>query len=136
VAGWLTDAGLGVPETVSHKQWGVRVASDPAIACLVATRASSPVGLVRLDLGPDRTAEVSVVVAPEARRAGLGRQLVAAARAEAERRGVRRLVAAIQEDNTAAVGLFRGQGYRYRSADVPGFVHLESLVPAPREVAS
>lgn len=135
LAPWLEAEGLGVPAGVSHNRWGRRLCTDPRIVCRVATDGSSLVGFFRLDLGPDGTAEVSVMVAPTHRRRGFGRQLLAAARAEAQGRGVRSLVAAIRRDNAPALALFRAERYADRDPSVPGFVHLWSALVAPLEMA-
>jgi ribosomal-protein-alanine N-acetyltransferase len=60
---------------------------------------------------------LAIAVAPEARRRGAGRRLIAAAVARAEqaaRRGpVRALRLSVAEDNAAARALFEAAGFRY-----------------------
>jgi ribosomal-protein-alanine N-acetyltransferase len=52
------------------------------------------------------------VVAPTTRRRGCGRQLLSAALARATREGARRVILEARESNTAALGLYRGLGFR------------------------
>lgn len=54
---------------------------------------------------------ISVGVRPPARRRGIGAHLVAAALSHAKSLDVRRLALEVAEDNAAAVGLYRRQGF-------------------------
>ncbi|HVM45475.1 MAG TPA: GNAT family N-acetyltransferase [Candidatus Thermoplasmatota archaeon] len=69
------------------------------------------------------TAEVSVYVAPEARRAGLARTLLEHALAEAPRLGLRRLVARVFGHNEPSLRLFERHGFE-RWGLMPGVVEL------------
>lgn len=131
IAPWLHAAGLGVPAGVCHKSWGERLASDQGIVCRVAVARGGTVGFFRLDLAPDRTAEVTVCVAPARRRRGLGRQLLDAAMAEARERGMRHVVAAVRTDNTAGRAFFVAAGFAEVASAVPGFVHFRGAVAVP-----
>jgi ribosomal protein S18 acetylase RimI-like enzyme len=62
-------------------------------------------------------------VAPSARRAGIGRRLVAAAAAWARERGARRMVLLVVASNADAVALYRQAG----------FVETERTIPLPRD---
>ncbi len=60
------------------------------------------------------TVEDSVYVAPEAQRYGLGRRLLSAVIAEAERRGFRQMVAVIGDSgHTASIALHEALGFRH-----------------------
>lgn len=124
LAPWLEAVGLGVPAAVRDASWAARVSSDPRILCLTARDAGEAiVGFVRLDLAPDRTAEVTVLVAPEARRRGVGSALLERALTEARRKALRQLVALIQLDNEPAQGFFDQAGFEPTGRHVPGFLH-------------
>lgn len=124
LAAWLEAEGLGVPVATSHKLWGDRLLSDPLIVCHIAMVDADVAGFFRLDIGPDRSAEVSVMVAPSQRRRGIGRQLLDAGLTEAAHRGVRTLIAAVRDDNHAALTLFREAEFAESSQRVPGLVLL------------
>ena len=69
------------------------------------------------------------MVAPDDRRRGLGRALLRSAFAEAQRRGVARLLAAVPADNAEALGFFRAVGFADLDRGVPGFRQLVHGVP-------
>jgi len=131
IAPWLHAAGLGVPAGVCHKSWGERLASDQGIVCRFAAVAGRTVGFFRLDLAPDGTAEVTVLVAPTRRRRGLGGQLLVAAMAEARERGMRHLVAAVRTDNIAGRAFFGAAGFAEVPSAVPGFLRFRGAVAVP-----
>ena len=70
-------------------------------------------GFVRLDCGPDRVAEMTLVVAPECRRRGHGRAMFEAALRHATRRGMRRLVALVDLGNAPALQFFTDLGFEH-----------------------
>jgi len=55
---------------------------------------------------------ITLAVAPEARRAGLGRALLARFEAEAAKRGAQRAFLEVAQDNHAALGLYRSANWR------------------------
>ena len=57
------------------------------------------------------TCEVSIYVARDAQRQGVGRQLISALHARARPLGLHSLVAVIDAEHTASIGLFRSFGY-------------------------
>ena len=59
----------------------------------------------------DEAEVLTLAVAPEARRQGLGARLLAAALAEAVARGVERVVLEVAVDNAAAIALYRAAGF-------------------------
>lgn len=94
-----------------HISWFTRALVDPARLLLTATVADAAVGHLRLDMKPDETATVSIVLDPSARGRGLGIAALAALSAHARALGLRRLVARIHKDNTASQRLFHRAGY-------------------------
>ncbi len=72
-----------------------------------------PVGQARFDRIRPGLAEISISVAPSHRGKGLGRRLVALASRRAGRDlGVRKIRAAIREENEASQAVFAAAGYR------------------------
>src|SRR5688572_10901251 len=74
---WLEATGLGLPAALGRAGLGQRIASDPRILCRAAVdRAGEVVGILRLDVGPDRIADLTLIVAPGSRRRGIGAQML------------------------------------------------------------
>lgn len=109
VAPWLCGPGLSVPHGSSA--WPERLVRDQRIVALVARDAGTPVGLVRLDCGPDGVADVTMVVAPEQRRTGRGRSMFRKALVRAREVGMRRLVAYVDIANESALAFFADCGF-------------------------
>jgi ribosomal protein S18 acetylase RimI-like enzyme len=103
---WFQAPGLSLPCGPAAGDWARRMLQDPRILAYVAWSDGGPIGFLRLDMGPDRVAELTVVVAPERRRQGVGTELLARALAEGERRGLRHLSAVVSLDNGAARAFF------------------------------
>lgn len=108
---WLTGPGLSLPGGAARTNWPQRLLADSHILAQVAECGGRQVGFVRLDCGPDRIAEITLVVAPEARRRGLGRTLFLAALAQARRRWLWRLVAVVDLGNQPALTFFQELGF-------------------------
>lgn len=108
---WLTGPGLSLPGGAARTNWPQRLLADARIQAQVAEADGRQVGFVRLDCGPDRIAEITLVIAPDSRRLGLGRTLFVAALEHARRLGVRRLVAIIDLGNQPALAFFQEQGF-------------------------
>lgn len=108
---WLSAPGLSLPAGRASREWPQRLLADARIAARIAEANGRKVGLVRLDCGPDRIAEITLVVAPECRRRGHGRQMFAAALREARRRGLHRLVALVDMGNQPALQFFAELGF-------------------------
>lgn len=126
---WLQEAGLGAPPWVDSKTWGHRLMHDPRIVCRVACRAGGEVvGFSRLDFAPDRTAEITLIVAPQWRGVGIGKALLEHALQECRRLRMRRLVAIVRQSNRIALALFLEAGFEETVTDMPGHVHLERIV--------
>ncbi|MHC4079376.1 MAG: GNAT family N-acetyltransferase [Planctomycetota bacterium] len=124
---WLSACGLGVPRGVDDHTWARRVIQDPNILCWAATLAGRTVGFVRLDIGPDRTAELTMIVHPDRRRVGLGMALLDQALCWARERGLCRLLAVVESANEVAQCFFQHAGFEATGAS-NGHVHLSRLV--------
>ena len=123
---WLLAAGLLEPGVGGDQRWLARWQADPCIVCRTAEAPTGSVqGFLRLDLAPDRSAEVTLVVDPARRRNGIGRVLLAMGLAEARRRGAVRAVAVVAPTNSAAVGLFAAAGFRAGAPAPRGFLVLD-----------
>lgn len=83
----------------------------PAIY-LTATDHTGPVGVIRAAFAEDWVALSCLVVAPSARRRGLGRALTVRALDEAAERGARRAFLQVEAQNTAAGALYAGLGFQ------------------------
>lgn len=108
---WLVGPGLSLPAGRARQDWPQRLLADARIRAHIAERGARQVGFVRLDCGPDRIAEVTLVVAPECRRQGLGRKMFRAALQEARRLGLWRLVAIVDAGNQPALEFFAEVGF-------------------------
>ena len=80
-----------------------------------------PVGFARLDLGPDRVAELTIAVARSQRQRGVGTQLLQLVFAEAKALRIRRVQALVDPQNVAAMQFFARAGFE-ETATVPGKV--------------
>ena len=129
LAPWLFQAGLGLPAGVSREQLGRRLREDKRIICRAALgHRRQVVGFFRLDLAPDGTAEVTLIVAPSQRNKGIGRRLLDAALAEARGHGLRGLVAVVRDTNRSAIRLFQDKGFERGERALSGYVVLERMV--------
>jgi len=109
---WLCGPGLSLPSGALRREWPQRLLADARIVLLVAEAGGRQVGLVRLDCGPDRIAELTLVVAPGCRRGGLGRKMFRAALEQARGLGLRSLTALVDLDNSAALAFFQEMGFQ------------------------
>jgi L-amino acid N-acyltransferase YncA len=112
----------GIADRVATFETDPREAGDvepwigAALPLLVAEEDGRVLGWAKLSEYSDRcayggVAEVSVYVARAARGRGLGRELVDAICAEAERRGMTKLIGLIFPENRASLALFRSAGF-------------------------
>lgn len=108
---WLAAPGLSVPAGSLRHQWPQRLVADARIVALVGEAAGRRIGFVRLDCGPDRVGEITLVIAPEARRHGHGSALFAAALTHARRLGLHALVACVDLRNAQALAFFQELGF-------------------------
>ncbi len=86
--------------------------ADPAGLCLLVDDAGTgPLGFVLARRAADEAEILTLAVAPEHRRRGVGRALMRAAQEALAERGARRLFLEVGEDNEAAVALYAGLGF-------------------------
>lgn len=95
---------------VEHERAAALVRGARALY-LTARDDVGPVGVVRAALVDDWVALACLVVAPRARRRGIGRALTRAALAEAVQRGARRAFLQVEETNEAAIEMYDGLGF-------------------------
>ncbi len=124
---WLDGPGLSLPPGQARRQWPHRLLADARIVALVAEAHGRRIGFVRLDCGPDRVAEVTLVVAPGCRRYGFGSAMFQAALHRARRLGLRALVACIDIANEPALSFFADQGFQ-RDGMVGDRIRMRRLV--------
>lgn len=108
---WLQAPGLSLPGGSARATWPVRLLADGRIVARVAESGGACLGFFRLDCGPDRMAEITLVVAPEWRRRGLGQRILAAALRTAQQVGVGVVVALVDAANPAALAFFAAAGF-------------------------
>jgi GNAT superfamily N-acetyltransferase len=125
---WVRAAELGLPDGVLADDWGRRVVGDPRIVVRVAEDAGGPVGFFRLDLAPDRSAEITIFTDPKRRRKGIGSRVLEEALREIRRLGVRRLLAVVERGNRVAREFFFAAGFEPCESRETGFDHLERIV--------
>ncbi len=131
---WLSAAGLGAPPWVASQTWVDRMISDPRISCRAAIRDGREVGFCRLDIAPDRSAEVTMIASPDELRTGVGSALLNDALEQARDLGLRRLTALVQTDNSVGFSFFTEAGFEETLPPVPGFLHLCRIVHRARSV--
>jgi predicted dehydrogenase/RimJ/RimL family protein N-acetyltransferase len=109
-----------------HASWLQRMLADASTRLWVAESGGSPIAHVRVGLETNDTAEMHVVLAPEARGRGLGGAVLtqAAGRALAEL-GVSALCAHVKSGHEASLRAFARAGFQVAVADKDGFVRLE-----------
>lgn len=111
-----------------HESWLAGVLADPRRLLYMLERDGLEVASVRLDLSgeTDDEAEVSIAVAPQARGQGVGSRALNAVAAELSRTapGVTSVLAVINRDNEASLGLFTKAGYQPRTPSDPTWLEL------------
>ncbi|MCA8949363.1 MAG: GNAT family N-acetyltransferase, partial [Planctomycetes bacterium] len=118
---WLSSPGLSLPRGAARRDWPVRLLADGRILLQVAEAKGfaamngGQLGLVRLDCGPDRVAEITIIVAPECRRQGLGRVILQQAIVQARGLGLVQLVASVDVGNAVALDFFQDMGFVSRA---------------------
>ncbi len=129
LAAWLLDAGLQVPPGAADGSWAEKMLADPRVVCVTAYRKGGPPeGFFRLDVGPDRVAELTLIVAPRRRRRGIGSYLLQAALQVARNQGLRRILALVDDDNQPALEFFLEHGFEETGQYLAGYVHLSRYV--------
>lgn len=101
-----------VPDAATHAAWMKTTLNDPEVLLNIMECERRDAGVLRLDRRPDRDSfpafEVSILVAPDQHRAGIGKAGLALARRLVPGAV---LLAAIYRDNTPSLSLFHGAGY-------------------------
>lgn len=128
VGPWFHSPGLALPPGQAGRDWAARMITDRGIDAWVAEQDGQRVGFARLDIGPDRIAELTLVVAPGCRRIGIGRAILALVVAEALRRGVRKLCAVVDPANERGHKFFLDNGFDEADYTVGGPIRMHRLV--------
>jgi UDP-2,4-diacetamido-2,4,6-trideoxy-beta-L-altropyranose hydrolase len=107
-----------------HAAWFARQVDDPARLFWIAEQMGRPAGQVRVDVtGSEGT--VSIAVAPEQRRRGIGTSILQAMLSEiVHHPEVRTLTALAHSDNVASVRAFERAGFRHVGQAERKFVRL------------
>ncbi len=132
VASWLAAPGLSVPPGAAAEEWGARMVADARVAAWMVEQGGCPCGFLRLDIGPDRIAELTIVVAPAHRRQGIGSRALARLCDEARGLGLHRLQAMVEQDHAEAMEFFAEQGFEAAGALVGSRVRLDLLLHEAR----
>lgn len=113
----LEQAGFAPTERWSRTSWQAQL-TEPALRVLVARsgRVEDRIerrvdGVIALRLAGDTADLDRIVVAPEARRSGVGRRLITAGLAEARDAGAERMLLEVRSDNRPALQLYRSVGF-------------------------
>lgn len=128
---WLQGPGLSLPPGQARILWARRLVSDRGILARVGLVDGTILAFGRLDCGPDRVAELTLVVAPGHRRRGFGRQVLDGLLIEARRRGIWRVHAMVDPGNREALEFFADQAFEQDGGDgIAGRLRLVRLVHA------
>jgi len=126
---WLQGSGLTFPGGVAVSTWGRRLSEDPLIICQAACEADARVvGFYRLDLAPDRSAEITIIVDPTRRRQGVATAMMSEILAVARREGISRLLAVIDEGNRGGKELFLGFDFEARAEQISQYQYFERMI--------
>ena len=106
-----------------HDEWFTRKLQDPDCALFIAVEDDTPIGQVRLDLGNDAEAEVSIALAPQARGRRMATDVLRLAASRARELQVAEVTARVNAGNTPSLRAFQRAGYAERRRE-PGVVVL------------
>lgn len=101
-----------------HIGWFEAALSDPNRLIHIGEWNGAPFGMVRLDIGAEGMATVSIAIAPQQRGKGLARALL---RCAIEASPTPRFRALIKPDNGSSIATFAGLGF-FRVAEADGFL--------------
>ncbi len=133
VGTWLDGPGVSLPPGDLADRWALRLVRDPRIAAFVAVCGGVAVGFGRLDIGPDRVAELTLAVDPAVRRQGHGLRLLGMLLEEGRRRSLRRLQAIVDLDNRPALALFAALGFEEAAVDGQAVCFVRQLHETGRQ---
>ena len=113
------------PPLADHLAWFARALIDPNRHLLIADAGTPahPVGHLRLDHSRAGAADISILLAPDARGRGLGLRLLTQALTQARAMGLTQINAQVHADNTASRALFAAAGFQ-ETTHRDGFLHL------------
>ncbi len=134
VAAYLDGPGLGVPVGRVGARWAERLIGDPRVQAWVAVRSGAPVGFARLDVGPDRIAELTLAIASACRRNRVGTAVLGLVMQQARRLRVRRVQAVVDPANVPALAFFAENGFEEAEAPSAAKMFVRWIHDADREV--
>ena len=125
VGAWLDGPGVGLPPGNAAARWAEHMVTDPRVQAWVAVLGVEPVGFARLDVGPDRIAELTIAIAPKRRRQRVGTRVLELVLQQARKLRVRRVQAIVDAANQAAMSFFGECGFEEleRGGEQRTFVH-------------
>ena len=112
----LAEAALmaGIHARCFEKPWDeaamAQFATAPGVLCLTGDVGTSPAGVLIARVAADEAELLTIGVIPDCRRAGLGGALLGRAMAVLAACGARQLYLEVDEENTAALGLYKALG--------------------------
>ena len=99
---WFADPELRRRFEFPTRVWFDYVRSEPNVYGWIVREDGDPVGLLQLDIHPERTGYIGFYVKPELRGQGYGRRILRALLARPEITGLRQIVATTEPDNLAS----------------------------------
>lgn len=117
VGPWLDGPGVSLPPSGMAASWASRMVTDPRVRAWVLERDGVPVAFVRLDIGPDRVAELTIAVDARQRRAGVGARALDLVLMQAQSLRVRRVQAIVDAGNQPAQAFFAKAGFEEGATD-------------------
>ncbi len=99
-----------MPEPWSAVDW-IGFLQDPIVLGLGAFAGEAMIGAALLRSVADESEVLTIVVAPDRRRCGVGGELLAAALEETARSGAKTAFLEVSIDNSAAISLYRKAGF-------------------------
>lgn len=126
-------------DDVWHQKAIAEILAMPGAFGLLALRGDEPAGFLLARVAADECEILSIGVAPEFRRRGVGRMLLRAVVPAAVAAGAARLLLEVAEDNPAALALYAAEGFQasgrrtgyYRRPDAAGADALLLSRPLP-----
>lgn len=106
-----------------RKAYWARMARETGeVFCLLAEagEGEAPAGVIGCECRGREAGILFLLVAPDARRQGIGRALLEQALAQAVRRGAEAATLEVRAGNTAALSLYESEGF-FRSGELPGY---------------
>ncbi|MGA8048105.1 MAG: ribosomal protein S18-alanine N-acetyltransferase [Dermatophilaceae bacterium] len=135
------EARLFAGDAWSAPTWWAELAARPRRDYVVLVRDGDIVGYGGLDLGGEAADVMTIAVAPEAQRSGLGAELLALMARRAREAGAAYLLLEVRDDNAAAKAVYARAGFEvitvrrryYQPGDVDALVMRLTLGGGTRE---